>query len=112
MGGGRPVPVPGNGSPGRPEGEDAGGLVVVTRSGGIVGRTEQAEVRLGEDPRSPDVERLLSRVDLPGLAATTPSRPQPDRYVYTFTVGGRQVVLPEQDLPPELSELASLLLEG
>lgn len=86
--------------------------MVVTRSGGIVGRTEQAEVRLGEDPRSPDVERLLSRVDLPGLAATTPSRPQPDRYVYTFTVGGRQVVLPEQDLPPELSELASLLLEG
>ena len=112
VGGGRPVPVPGNGSPGRPDGEDAGGLVVVTRSGGIVGRTEQAEVRLGEDPRSPDVERLLSRVDLPGLAATTPSRPQPDRYVYTFTVGGRQVVLPEQDLPPELSELASLLLEG
>ena len=86
--------------------------MIVTRSGGIVGRTEQAEVRLGDDPRTPDVERLLSRIDLPELAATTPSRPQPDRYVYTFAVEGRRVVVPEQDLTPELAELASLLLEG
>jgi hypothetical protein len=113
-----PVPVgagagdgaPGGGSGGRSPGTGtgAGGVVVVTRSGGIVGRVQQAEVRLGEDARSADVERLLSRIDLTSMTA---SRPQPDRYVYTFEFGDRQVVLGEQDLTPDLAELAHLLLD-
>jgi hypothetical protein len=81
---------------------------VVTRSGGIVGRVQQAEVRLGDDPRTADLEQLLSRID---LTSVTASRPQPDRYVYTFEVGDRQVVLGEQDLTPDLAELAHLLLD-
>jgi hypothetical protein len=100
----------GGGSGGRSPGTGtgAGGVVVVTRSGGIVGRVQQAEVRLGEDARSADVERLLSRIDLTSMTA---SRPQPDRYVYTFEFGDRQVVLGEQDLTPDLAELAHLLLD-
>jgi hypothetical protein len=90
---------------------DGGGLVVVTRSGGIVGRTQQAEAQLGDDPRTADLERLLSRIDLQQLAAGTASPPQPDRYVYTFAVDGREVMVPEQDLTPELAELATLLLD-
>ena len=42
----------------------------------------------------------------------TASRPQPDRYVYTFAVRGREVVLGEQDLTPDLAELAALLLDS
>ena len=94
-----------------PPAADGGSLVVVTRSGGIVGRTQQAEAQLGDDPRTPDLERLLSQIDLQQLAAGTGSRPQPDRYVYTFAVDGREVMLAEQDLTPELAELATLLLD-
>lgn len=97
------------GSPGTSGPPSDTGIVAVTRSGGIVGRTRRAEVRLGDDPRTPEVERLLSRIDLQQL--TGPSRPQPDRYVYTFAVGDREVTVPEQDLTPELAELASLLLD-
>jgi hypothetical protein len=94
-----------------PSPADGGGLVVVTRSGGIVGRTQQAEAQLGDDPRTADLERLLSRIDLQQLAAGTATPPQPDRYVYTFAVEGREVTVPEQDLTPELAELATLLLD-
>ncbi len=91
-----------------PAGPVPGERVAVTRSGGIVGRVQQAEVRLGEDPRSPEVERLLRRVDLRSLHR---SRPQPDRYVYTFAVGASEVELGEGDLTPDLAELARLLLD-
>ncbi len=40
----------------------------------------------------------------------TPTRPQPDRFVYTFDVDGRQVVVGEQDLTDDLGRLARLLL--
>ena len=100
-------PGPGSVAEG-PGASGPGDLVVVTRSGGIVGRVQQAEVRLGEDPRTADLERLLARID---LTAMTASRPQPDRYVYTFEVGDRQVMLGEQDLTPDLAELAHLLLD-
>ena len=91
-----------------PAGPVPGERVAVTRSGGIVGRVQQAEVRLGEDPRSPELERLLRRVDLRSLHR---SRPQPDRYVYTFAVGASEVELGEGDLTPDLAELARLLLD-
>ena len=41
----------------------------------------------------------------------TPSRPQPDRFVYTFDVDGQQVVVGEQDLTDDLGRLARLLLD-
>ncbi|HET6652519.1 MAG TPA: protealysin inhibitor emfourin [Nocardioides sp.] len=106
--GGAPVPAGSGPAPVGSAGSGTGELVVVTRSGGIVGRVQQAEVRLGDDPRTADLERLLARIDLTSLTA---SRPQPDRYVYTFEVGDRQVVLGEQDLTPDLAELAHLLLD-
>jgi hypothetical protein len=85
----------------------AGERVAVTRSGGFAGLLQSAEVLLGDDPRSGEVEQLLSRVD---LARVIPSRPQPDRYVYTFVVAGQEVVIGEQDLTPELEQLARVVL--
>jgi hypothetical protein len=39
-----------------------------------------------------------------------PTQPQPDRFVYTFDVSGDQVVVGEQDLTPDLHQLAHLIL--
>jgi hypothetical protein len=89
-------------------GSDAGGLVAVTRSGGFAGVQQSGEVRLGDDPRTPQVEQLLTRIDLRGVQA---SSPQPDRFVYAFRIEGREVRLYEQDLTPELQQLAALVLE-
>jgi len=83
------------------------GVVVVTRSGGFAGIRQSGEVTLGDDPRTPEVESLLDRIDLESVA---PHRPMPDRFVYTFDVQGRQVVVGEQDLTPELERLARLVL--
>ena len=84
-------------------------VVVVTRSGGFAGVRQQAQLRLGDDPRTPEVEHLLGRVDLARVAA---SRPQPDRFVYEFRVRGAHAIVNEQDLTPELEQLARLLLDG
>jgi hypothetical protein len=89
----------------------AGGRVAVLRSGGIAGLREQAEAVIGEDPRTPQIQQLLGRVDLDGAARAVGSRRQPDRYVYTVRVDDREVVVAEQDLTPELSELVHLLLD-
>jgi hypothetical protein len=62
---------------------------------------------LGEDPRTPEVQSLLGRIDLGSVAAP---EPQPDRFVYTFSVHGQEVVVAEQDLTPDLHQLARLLL--
>jgi Zn-dependent metalloprotease len=83
-------------------------VVVVTRSGGFAGVRQQAQLRLGDDPRTPEVEHLLGRVDLARVAA---SRPQPDRFVYEFRVRGAHAIVNEQDLTPELEQLAHLLLD-
>ena len=86
----------------------AAGRVAVTRSGGFAGVRQSAELTLGDDPRTDEVSSLLDRID---LQAVSPTRPQPDRFVYTFNVDGRQVVLGEQDLTPDLGRLARLLLD-
>jgi len=83
--------------------------VGVTRSGGFAGLRQAGEIRLGDDPRTTEVERLLSRIDVQAVAS---SRPQPDRYVYAFTLGVQEVVVAEQDLTPDLEDLARLLLDG
>ena len=84
-----------------------GGTVAVTRSGGFAGIRRTGELALGDDPRTPEVESLIGRIDFGALAAPTP---QPDRFVYTFNVQGREVVVGEQDLTPDLHQLATLLL--
>jgi Zn-dependent metalloprotease len=85
----------------------AAAVVAVTRTGGVAGFRQSGELALGDDPRTPEVETLLDRIDLRGVTA---GRPQPDRFVYTFQVGGEQVTVGEQDLTPELHRLANLLL--
>src|SRR4051794_7435217 len=82
-------------------------VVAVTRSGGFAGIRQSGELTLGDDPRTPEVESLLSRID---LRAVAPTQPQPDRFVYTFDVQGEQVVVGEQDLTPDLHQLARLIL--
>src|SRR3954451_9745032 len=82
-------------------------VVAVTRSGGFAGIRQSGELTLGDDPRTPEVESLLSRIDLRSVA---PTPPQPDRFVYTFHVQGEQVVVGEQDLTPDLHQLARLIL--
>jgi Zn-dependent metalloprotease len=86
----------------------ATGRVAVTRTGGFAGVRQSGELTLGEDPRTDEVSSLLHRIDLRDV---TPSRPQPDRFVYTFDVDGQQVVVGEQDLTDDLGRLARLLLD-
>jgi Thermolysin metallopeptidase, alpha-helical domain/Thermolysin metallopeptidase, catalytic domain/Emfourin len=83
--------------------------VRVTRTGGFAGMQLSGEVALGDDPRTPEVESLLRRIDFAGVAA---HQPQPDRFVFTFDVDGRQTVVGEQDLSSDLDQLARLLLPG
>jgi Zn-dependent metalloprotease len=84
------------------------GRVAVTRSGGFAGVRQTGELTLGDDPRTDEVGSLLDRIDLQAVSRT---KPQPDRFVYTFEVDGQQVVLGEQDLTPDLGRLARLLLD-
>jgi hypothetical protein len=83
-------------------------VVAVRRSGGLAGMTRSAEVRLGDDPRTPEVEQLLTRID-PERVGQVP--PEPDRFVYSFWLSGRRLTVGERALTPELSRLAHLLLD-
>jgi hypothetical protein len=82
---------------------------VVRRSGGFLGRTEEARCDLTrDDPVAIEALDLMGRVDLSG---TGDSSPLPDSYVYTFELPGRPpVTVPEQQLSPELARLAALVL--
>ena len=84
-----------------------GRRVAVTRSGGFAGLRQAGELTLGDDPRTPEVESLLGRIDVRSLA---PHRPQPDRFVYSFDLAGEQVTVGEQDLTPDLEQLVTILL--
>ena len=83
--------------------------VAVTRTGGFAGVRKHGELTLGDDPRTPEVESLLGRIDLAALPA---HEPRPDRFVYRFNVAGDEAVVGEQDLTPELHQLSRLLLGG
>lgn len=85
------------------------GKVAVTRTGGFAGIRQHGELTLGDDPRTAEVKSLLDRIDLSTLPAHDP---KPDRFVYTFHVAGREAVVGEQDLTPELHQLSRLLLGG
>jgi Zn-dependent metalloprotease len=99
----------GGSTPGGGRAPSGGGRrVAVTRSGGVAGVRRAAEITLGDDPRTPEAESLLGRIDVANLA---PHQPKPDRYVYSFDLDGEQVTVGEQDLTPDLHELARLLLD-
>ena len=103
------VSLDSSGAPGSPGGSaEAVPVVTVRRSGGFAGMTRTGEVRLGEDPRSSEVEELLDRIDPDQVRS---DQNQPDRYMYSFWLRGREVTVAEQALTPELSRLAHLLLD-
>jgi len=96
-------------APADPPAPPSGSVVRVNRSGGFAGMSTTGEVDLSsDDPRVPAVRALVERVD---LASLQEGRPQPDRFVYAFTMpDGETVRVHEQALTPELDELARLVL--
>ena len=90
-------------------GAEGAEVLEVRRSGGFAGRVVSGQLALGDDPRTPEVEHLLSRID---FAEVRTSRPQPDRFVYSFVIGGHEITVAEQALTPELSQLAHLVLDS
>ena len=88
----------------------AGMAVQVARSGGFAGQTRRGEVDLdSDDPRVGEVRRLIRRIDLRAVGGTTPA--QPDRFVYHFHYLGTETLVHEQDLTPDLSHLARIVLD-
>ncbi|MGH3499143.1 MAG: protealysin inhibitor emfourin [Nocardioidaceae bacterium] len=81
--------------------------VTVRRTGGFAGMVRNGSLDPTSSEHGAEVLSLLSHVDLDALPA---GAPEPDRYVYTFGVFGREVTVGEQDLPPQLSRVAELVL--
>ncbi|GAA2096813.1 hypothetical protein GCM10009841_08700 [Microlunatus panaciterrae] len=81
--------------------------VAVRRSGGFAGMVRSAEVDLTSDPVGPELQSLLSRLDLPSFTAGPPA---PDRFVYTVEYGEQRTTVGEADLTPELSQVVRLVL--
>jgi Zn-dependent metalloprotease len=100
--------TPGVTAPAPPGGAE-GHVVRVRRSGGFAGRTAAGEVRPdADDPRAPEIRALVARIDFTSIK---PSPTQPDRFVYVFTVHGRDVVVQEHQLTDDLRLLASLVID-
>jgi hypothetical protein len=83
--------------------------VAVRRTGGFAGIVRTAELDLYGDPAGPQVRELLLATDLTQFGA---SRPAPDRFVYTVALDEWQLVVPEQDLTPELDQVVRIVLGG
>ena len=81
--------------------------VAVRRTGGFAGRTTEARVDLGADPRAPELRDRVGRIDLRRVAG---SAPQPDRFVYEFDLCGDRATVCEQDLTDDLRRVADLVL--
>ncbi len=85
-------------------------LVHVRRTGGFAGRTAEGSVDLAShDARVPEVRTLVDRIDLDDVAG---GNPHPDMFVYAFDLCGRRAQVPEQHLTPDLSRLATIVLEA
>ena len=95
--------------PGRAPSAGAGADVVrVRRTGGLAGRTVEAELDLASaDVRVSAARDLVDRLDL-----TPPADPSafPDAFSYTFEVNGHSVTVPQHRLSPDQRALADLLL--
>ena len=95
-------------SPQSPPSPQPSGRLRVERSGGFAGRTETAEVDLGQVD-DPDLGQLVTEAVL--ASATSDGPPRPDMFVYTFTVGdGDPVRVPEHLLTASQAELARRIL--
>jgi hypothetical protein len=85
-------------------------LVHVRRTGGFAGRTAEGSVDLASrDVRVPEVRTLVDRIDLSHVAGGSP---HPDMFVYAFDLCGRRAQVPEQHLTPDLTRLATIVLEA
>ena len=85
-------------------------LVHVRRTGGFAGRTAEGSVDLAShDARVPEVRTLVDRIDLSDVAG---GNPHPDMFVYAFDLCGRRAQVPEQHLTPDLSRLATIVLQA
>ena len=85
-------------------------LVYVRRTGGFAGRTAEGSVDLAShDARVPEVRTLVDRIDLSLVGG---GNPHPDMFVYAFDLCGRRAQVPEQHLTPDLSRLATIVLEA
>ena len=69
--------------------------------------TTAGEVDLDTDPRSEEVQQLLTRID---FASLTGSPGRPDRFVYAIDSEDGEVTIGEESMTPELSRLVSLVL--
>lgn len=104
------VGVAGSGPGGtRDGGSGNANLVEVRRSGGFIGRTTAGVVDLDDDPRAPEVRRLLDRID---LRSARGGNPKPDMFVYAFRIGSDEVSVPEQHLTGDLRRLAEIVLDN
>jgi Zn-dependent metalloprotease len=81
----------------------------VVRSGGVAGVSVRGslDLSLGDD-RAAEARALLARVD---LAAAATGTPQPDRFVYEFSLQDQHCLVHEGALTPELRRLAELALD-
>ena len=94
--------------------------IELTRSGGYAGLT----TKLGEldtselpEPEAREVEELVNRADPRALAAASPMRGKgADRFQYELTIEGpdgrHELVMSEDQIPPELSPLIDRLRDG
>lgn len=82
--------------------------VAVRRTGGFTGQTRRGEITLDQDPRGPEVRKLLRRVDLTQFTSSTGS---PDRFVYTVETSHESVTVGERDLSPELRRVVQIVLQ-
>lgn len=80
------------------------GTVSVRRSGGFAGLVADGAADLDDDQ---ELRELVDAVDVDALSASTP---HPDQYVYDFDFGDHTVTVSEQDLTPELREVADRVL--
>ena len=93
---------------GTPGGGAGAGLVRVRRTGGIAGRTVEAELDLASaDDRASAAQDLVDRIDLTEPADTSTF---PDAFSYTFEIGDRSVTVPQHQLSADQRALADLLL--
>jgi hypothetical protein len=89
--------------------------IELVRSGGFLGRTVRAAVDTRTDPDAPWYADALAAVDLAGLAAAEPGRPEPDRFHYTLSVedddgGSHRLDFAETALPEQLRPIVDRLV--
>jgi hypothetical protein len=105
-----PVPESSPGAPGQPPPvAEPNRRVVVSRSGGFLGRTVAGRLDLERgDARAAEVATLVERVDLRRVGG---GPPKPDMFVYDFDLCGDRGTVPEQHLTADLRRIAELVLE-